>query len=225
MEQTCSRCHQTVPEGSCYCPVCGLPQIVYSAENAAGQGQPERWNQAVRDAGSIDWRPGLRLALSLAVPAGIVCSLLSPVNVLALVVMTATSAWVVALYMRNQRPAWITIGAGARLGLVTGLMAAWTSAAASALCLYAARYWFHSGKMFDDFWQTMVNQQMAQQWPAMGVDAQTIAITRTLMLSPQGRAGGVLCALAFLVCGLLVFSVAGGALGARFLGRPRRPEI
>lgn len=225
MEQTCNRCHQTVPDGSCYCAVCGLPQIVYSAENAAGQGQPERWNQAVRDAGSIDWRPGLRLALSLAVPAGIVCSLLSPVNVLALLVMTATSAWVVALYMRNQRPAWITIGAGARLGLVTGLMAGWTSAAASGVALYAARYWFHSGKIFDDFWQTMVSQQMVQQWTAMGVDAQTIAITRALMLSPQGRAGGVLCALAFLVGALLVFSVAGGALGARFLGRPRRPEI
>jgi hypothetical protein len=225
MEQTCNRCHQTVPEGSCYCPVCGLPQIVYSAENAAGQSQPERWNQAVRDAGSIDWRPGLRLALSLAVPAGILCSLLSPVNVLALLVMTATSAWVVALYMRNQRPAWITIGAGARLGLVTGLMAGWTSAAASGAALYAARYWFHSGRIFDDFWQTMVNQQMVEQWTSMGVDAQTIAITRTLMLSPQGRAGGVLCALAFLVGALLVFSVAGGALGARFLGRPRRPEI
>jgi len=225
MEQTCNRCHQTVPEGSCYCAVCGLPQIVYSAESAAAQGQPERWNQAVRDAGSIDWRPGLRLALSLAVPAGIVCSLLSPVNVLALLVMTATSAWVVALYMRSQRPAWITIGAGARLGLVTGLMAGWTSAAASGVALYAARYWFHSGKMFDDFWETMVNQQMVQQWTTMGVDAQTIAVTRTLMLSPQGRAGGVLCALAFLVGALLVFSVAGGALGARFLGRPRRPEI
>jgi hypothetical protein len=190
MEQTCNRCHQTVQEGACYCPVCGLPQLVYSAENAAAQGQPERWNQAVRDAGSIDWRPGLKLALTLAVPAGIVCSLLSPVNV-----------------------------------LVTGMLAGWTSAAASGVMLYAMRYWFHSGKLFDDFWETMVNQQMVQQWTSVGVDAQTIAITRTLMLSPQGRAAGVLCALAFLVSALLIFSVAGGALGARFLGRPRRPEI
>jgi hypothetical protein len=225
MEVTCNRCHQTVTDGSCYCPVCGLPQLVYSAENAAAQGQPERWNQAVRDAGSIEWRPGLRLALSLAVPAGVLCSLLSPVNVLALLVMTATSAWVVGLYMRSQQPAWITIGAGARLGLVTGVLAGWTSAAASGVALYAARYWFHSGKVFDDFWETMVSQQMVQQWAQMGVDAQTIAQTRSLMLSPQGRAGGVLCALGFLVAALLAFSAAGGALGARFLGRKRRPEI
>jgi hypothetical protein len=225
MEQTCNRCHQGVPDGSCFCPVCGLPQLVYSAEDNANQGQPERWNQVVRDAGSIDWRPGLRLSLSLALPAGIVCSLLSPMNVLALLVMTATSAWVVGLYMRSQRPAWITIGAGARLGLVTGVLAGWTSAAASGVALYAARYWFHSGKIFDDFWESMVSQQLVQEWTSMGVDAQTIAITRSLMLSPQGRAGGVLCALGFLIAALLVFSVAGGALGARFLGRPRRPEV
>jgi hypothetical protein len=225
MEQTCNRCHQTVQADSCYCPLCGLPQLVYSADDAPAPGQPERWNQAVRDAGSIDWRPGLRLALSLAVPAGIVCSLLSPVNVLALLVMTASSAWVVRLYMRSQRPAWITIGAGARLGLVTGVLAGWTSAAASGVALYAARYWFHSGKMFDGFWETMVSQQMVQQWTSMGVDSQTIAVTRSLMLSPQGRAGGVLCALGFLVAALLIFSTAGGALGARFLGRPRRPEL
>ncbi|HEX4029159.1 MAG TPA: hypothetical protein VHX20_02295 [Terracidiphilus sp.] len=225
MEQTCNRCHQTVQADSCYCPLCGLPQLVYSADDAPAPGQPERWNQAVRDAGSIDWRPGLRLALSLAVPAGIVCSLLSPVNVLALLVMTASSAWVVRLYMRSQRPAWITIGAGARLGLVTGVLAGWTSAAASGVALYAARYWFHSGKMFDGFWETMVSQQMVQQWTSMGVDSQTIAVTRSLMLSPQGRAGGVLCALGFLVAALIIFSAAGGALGARFLGRPRRPEL
>ncbi|HVU46209.1 MAG TPA: hypothetical protein VHD85_08785 [Terracidiphilus sp.] len=225
MEPTCNRCHQTVPEGSCFCPACGLPQIVYSAENFTGQGQPERWNQAVRDAASIDWRPGLRLVLSLAVPAGIICSLLSPVNVLALLVMTATSAWVVGLYMRSQRPAWITIGAGARLGLVTGIVAAWTSAAVSGVALYAGRFWFHSGKTFDEFWMTMVNQQLVQEWTSMGVDAQTIAQARAWAISPEGRAGGVLGALCFLAVALLIFSVAGGALGARFLGRRRRPEI
>ncbi len=225
MEQTCHRCHQGVPEGSCFCPVCGLPQLVYVAESSGGQDQPERWNPTARDADSIDWRPGLRLALALAVPAGVVCSLLSSLNVLALLVMTATSAWVVGLYMRNQRPAWITIGAGARLGLVTGIVAAWTSAAASGLILYATRYWFHAGKSFDDFWETMVNQQLVQEWASMGIDAQTIALTRSLMLSPEGRAAGVLSAMCFLAAALLIFSVAGGALGARFLGRRRRPEI
>jgi hypothetical protein len=224
MEITCNRCHQTVQAENCYCPVCGLPQLVYSAENSAAQGQPEKWNEVVRDAGSIDWRPALRFALMLAIPAGVVCSLLSPLNILALLVMSATGAWVVALYMRNRRPSWITLGAGARIGLVTGVLGGWTAAAASGVALYGARYWFHSGKVFDDFWDALVNQQMSQQWASMGADAQTIALTKSWMLSPEGRAGGVLCAVGFLVAALLVFAVAGAALSARFLARTRRPE-
>jgi len=223
MEITCNRCHQTVQAENCYCPVCGLPQLVYSAENTAAPGQPEKWSEVVRDAGSIDWRPALRLALMLAIPAGIVCSLLSPLNILSLLVMSATSAWVVALYMRNRRPSWITLGAGARIGLVTGVLGGWTAAAASGVALFGARYWFHSGKVFDDFWEALVNQQMSQQWASMGADAQTIALTKSWMLSPEGRAGGILCAVGFLVAALLVFAIAGAALSARFLARTRRP--
>ncbi|MGB6722933.1 MAG: hypothetical protein WBE72_19210, partial [Terracidiphilus sp.] len=204
MEITCTRCQQTVQAENCYCPVCGLPQLVYSAENSAGQGQPERWNETVRDAGSIDWKPALRFALMLAVPAGILCSMLSPVNILALLIMSATGAWVVALYMRNRRPAWITIGAGARIGLVTGVLGGWTAAAASGFTLYAGRYWFHSGKLFDDYWNTLINQQMPQQWASMGVDPQTITLTRSWALSPEGRAGVIVGALGFIAAALLV---------------------
>ena len=225
MEQTCHRCHQAVQVDSCFCPTCGLPQIVYSAENFAGQGQPERWNQAVRDAGSIEWRQGLRLALALAVPAGIVCTVLSAVNLSALLVMAATSAWVVALYMRSQRPAWITIGAGARLGLVTGIMAGWTSMAVSALALFASRYWLHEGKSFDDLWTVTVSQQSVGQWTSMGLDVQTAAQWRSFALTPQGRATCMVGTLCFVAFGLLAFSTAGGALGARFLGRRRKPEV
>src|ERR1700728_4221301 len=118
MEITCSRCHQTVQPEDCYCPICGLPQLVYTAENA-GPGQPdERWSEAVRDAGSIDWKPALRLILMLAIPVGALCSILSPVGIFGLLLMGGTGAWVVALYMRSQRPAWITMGAAGRVVLV-----------------------------------------------------------------------------------------------------------
>jgi hypothetical protein len=224
MELTCSRCHQTVETADCYCPFCGLPQFVYTADDSAGSGQPERWGEAVRDAGSVDWKQALRPALLLAIPAGLVCSLLSPVGIFALLLMAASSVWVVALYMRSQRPAWITIGAGARIGLVTGVVGGWTAAAMTGISLYAMRYWLHQGNVFDNFWQNLVNQQMSQQWTSMGVDAQTIALAKSWMLSPEGRAGWVLCAIAFLMATLLLFAVGGGALGARLLGRSRRPE-
>ena len=187
-------------------------------------GQPERWDEAVRDAGSVDWKPALRLALLLAVPAGILCSMLSPVGIFSLLLIAVTSAWVVALYMRSRRPAWITVGAGVRIGLVTGVVGGWTAAAMTGISLYAMRYWLHQGNVFDNFWQNLVNQQMSQEWTSMGVDAKTIALAKTWMLSPEGRAGWALFAIAFLMVALLLFAIGGGALGARLLARPRRPE-
>jgi hypothetical protein len=224
MELTCSRCHQTVQAGDCYCPVCGLPQLVYTADGSTSQGTPERWGEAVRDASTVDWKTALRTALLLAIPAGMLCAIPSPVGILGLPLMAVTAAWVVALYMRSQKPRWITIGAGARIGLVTGLLGSWAAAIMTGSILYAMRYWFHEGNAIDSFWENLVNQQMGQQWASMGTDPQTVAFAKALMLSPEGRAGWILCAIAFLMVTLLLFAVAGGALSARLFARFRRPE-
>jgi RNA polymerase subunit RPABC4/transcription elongation factor Spt4 len=225
MEITCHRCHQTVQADNCYCPFCGLPQLLYAADGAVAQAQPEKWNEAVRDAGTVEWKPALRAAVSLAIPAGMLCSMLSPLGILGLFLMAAAGAWVVVLYTRSQRPAWITIGAGARIGLVTGVLGSWTAAATTAITMFAMRFIFHNGKFFDDFWLNFVNQQLSQQWQTMGVDAQTIVLAKTWLLSPEGRAGWVLGAMLLFMAGLLAFAVAGGALGARLLARTRRPEV
>jgi hypothetical protein len=161
----------------------------------------------------------------LAIPAGILSSMLSPVSIFGMLLMAIAGAWVVILYMRTQRPAWITMGAGARIGLVTGLVGGWTAAATTGVTLFAMRYWFHQGKFYDDLWQNLVNQQMSQQWESMGVDAQTIALMKQLLLPPEGRAGWLLAAITLLATVLLLFAVAGGALGARLMARTRRPEV
>jgi hypothetical protein len=132
---------------------------------------------------------------------------------------------VVVLYVRSQRPAWITIGAGARIGLVTGVLGGWTAAATTAITLFVMRFWFHEGKFYDDLWQNLVNQQISQQWASMGVDAQTIALMKAWLLPPEGRAGWLLAAITLLTAALLLFAVAGGALGARLLAPSRRPDI
>jgi len=225
MEITCTRCHQTVQAENCYCSVCGLPQLVYAADGAPGQGQPERWNEAVRDAGSVDWKSALRFVVMVAIPAGLLCSLLSPISILGLPLMAATGAWAVVLYVRSQRPAWITVGAGARIGLVTGMLGGWTAAASTGFTLFAMRFWFHQGGFYDDLWQNLVNQQMSQQWTSMGVDEQTIAQMKAMLLPPEGRAGWLLAAITLLAVALLLFAVAGGALGAKLAARSRRPEI
>ena len=223
MEVTCSRCHQTIQPEDCFCPFCGLPQLVYTADGSATPGQPERVGEPVRDAGTVDWKPVLRLALMLAIPAGALCSLYSPAGILGLPLMAAAGAWAVALYMRGRRPAWITIGAGARIGLVIGILAGWTAAFTTAVSLYAMRFWLHQGPAIDDSWNSQINlsTQLLASW---GVDAQQIAMNRAIMVSPEGHAGAMLMDTSVLVLILLGFSVAGGALGARFLGRPRRIE-
>lgn len=225
MEITCTRCHQAVEADNCYCPACGLPQLLYSAENVPGQVAPEHFNEPIRDASTVDWKRAMRSALALAVPTGLLCSLFSPVSIFGLLWMAVAAAWAVALYLRSQRPAWITIGAGARIGLVTGLIGGWMAAAASGITLFVMRFVLHEGKTLDDTWQNIITDQVAGQWTAAGVDAQTIALYKTWLLSSEGRAGSMLSAILMLVTGLILFAAGGGAIGARLQARTRRPQV
>jgi hypothetical protein len=160
--------------------------------------------------------------LVLAVPAGLLCSLFSPVSLFGLLWMSVAAAWAVNLYLRSQRPAWITVGAGARIGLVTGLLGGWMAAAASGLTLFVMRYILHQGKELDDTWETIITDQVARQWTAAGIDAQTIILYKSWLLSPEGRAGSMLSAIGLLVLALVFFAVGGGAVGARLQARARR---
>jgi len=222
MEITCTRCHQAIQADNCYCPTCGLPQLQYLAENVPGQAPPERWLEPVHDASIVDWKRAIRPALALAVPAGILCSMFSPVSLFGMLWMAVAAAWVVALYLRNQRPAWITIGAGARIGLVTGLLGAWMATATTGTYLFVMRFALHQGKQLDDMWTSVVVDQAVPQWSAAGMDAQTLASTKALLLSPEGRAGTMLSAMIFFVAILVSFAIGGGALGAKFQARVRK---
>ena len=225
MEATCNRCHQGIPAESCFCPTCGLPQLVYTSEDAAASTVAERWTGAVHDASTVEWKPALRLAMLLAVPAGLLSSGQSPVWPLSLLWMAAAAAWTVTLYARRQRPGWVTTGAGARIGLVTGLLAGWFAFVASAVALYVMRFLFGQGKEFDGPWQAAVAQAQ-QQWQSVSLDAQTAAAVNKAskwLLTPEGKGASVLALLLVMEVVLLVFAVAGGALGARLMAR-RRPQ-
>ena len=225
MEVTCNRCHQAIPEESCYCPTCGLPQLVYASAESADPSQVQRWSEAVRDAGSVDWKPALRAALLTSIPAGLLSCGLSPVGLLGLFWVAMAAAWAVSLYVRRQHAPWITMGAGARIGLVTGLMSAWMAFLATGAALFAMRYFLHQGQAFDNVWQGMVDQSVNQQMQAMAADAQTLIAFKALLLSPEGRGAILLCGIIFLAFALLAFGAAGGALGARMMARSRRPEV
>jgi hypothetical protein len=229
MEITCNRCHQTIEAESCYCPSCGLPQLVYSTEEGAGPAPAERWTEAARDASSVEWKPALRVALMLAIPAGMLSCGLSPVGVLGLFWMPAAAAWAVTLYVRKQRPAWITMGAGARIGLVTGMLAGAVAFSISGGSLFAERFVFHQSTQIDAEWKTRVDaiEQMTQQMMAqMGAaDQAQIQAQKNLMLSPEGHAGFEAMNMATNTLFLLFFAAGGGAMSARLLARSRRPEV
>jgi hypothetical protein len=230
MDLNCSRCHQPVQDGYCYCPACGLPQLVYSAENSGDEGQSTRWDRAVRDASAVDWKSALRSILPLAIPAGILCSTLSPVGILGLLMVGGAAAWAVALYMRRQRPAWITVGAGARIGLVCGLLAGALAFAMSGCELYTQRYILHQGSQIDADWKKFVDldMQFSHQFGGWIGTPQSSQIQaqetqeQKWMLSPEGHAGIVIADFAFGSFLLVIFAMAGGALGARRLARPRQ---
>ena len=230
METTCNRCNQSVPGDSCYCPSCGLPQLVYQADPGAIPPASDRWPEAVRDAGSIDWKTGIRAILTLAVPAGMLTSQLSPLRGLGIFWMSTAAGLAVFLYMRRQRPAWITIGAGARMGLVTGLIAGWLAFGLSGVDLFVSRVVRHQGGEIDSAWVEAVTEmdrqtQRVEAQMSLPYNAAQAESQRKWMLSPEGEAGFQTVGLAWYCSLLTLFAVAGGAIGARMVDRRRRPEI
>lgn len=233
MEVTCTRCHQAVQTDNCYCPACGLPQLVYPADVPPGQSSPERWDGAGRDAGCVDWKPALQVALLMALPAGLLSSSVTPLGTLGLLWMAIAATWAVALYMRRQRPAWITIGAGARIGLVTGVLAGWLAFGINGGQLFIQRFVLHQSSQIDGTYKTFVldtfqekaQQTLAGMGPTDAAQVQTqLAQIQAWMQSPEGHAEFWALGLAFNSLFLLLFAVAGGALGARLLARAPRAE-
>lgn len=234
METTCTRCHQAIPADGLYCPACGLPQLVYAGEDTLAPAQAGTWTDAaILDPGGVDWKQALRAVLVLAVPAGLLSSELSPVGIFGLFWIAVAAAWAVALYGRRQRAAQrsfaVTTGAGARIGLATGIIAGWSTFAASSASLFVSRFLLHQGKDFDDLWKARV-ADMTQQWQTMSVanpDPQAAAIFKSLatwFLSPTGKAASTLGGLLMLETLLLIVAVIGGAIGARMIAGPRRQQ-
>jgi len=145
--------------------------------------------------------------------------------------MAGAALLAVLVYMRRRRPGWITMGAGARIGLVTGLLGGWMAFAISGSALYVQRFVFHQADQIDGDWKTalLASQAMTQQWMA-GMTTPEIAQAQTakslaIALSPEGHAAWAAVGFAGDAMFLLFFAVAGGALGARIMARAKRPEV
>ena len=153
---TCQRCHETIREEDRYCPVCGLPQLLYvpaedalqplSLESDSDRGVADPAGFAAPGLrGSLQvfaWRPALRAAMILAVPAAVICSGLTPIG---LICMAGAAAWAVSLYSKRERTGWLSMGTGARIGLLTGVLASWLTLGMDGVSLWVARFFFAPG--------------------------------------------------------------------------------
>jgi hypothetical protein len=147
--------------------------------------------------------------------------------------MTTSAAWAVTLYVRSQKPAWITTGAGVRIGLVTGILAGWLAFGMSSGALFVQRYFLHQAGQIDSDWKALVEslRQVSQQGTAgmAPADAAQVQAAYAQILAflakPEGHAGFLAFGLAANALFLLLFAAAGGALGARWMAHYRRPEI
>jgi hypothetical protein len=216
-----------------------LPQLTYSAaetpaglEDGAAQGGRGATGSLTGLADGIAWRPAVKTSLMLAVPAAVLCSGVTPIGPsLGLLWMGGAAAWAVGLYFKRARPGWLTLGAGARIGLVTGLFASWLTLSVNGVALWVTRFVLHQGGQMDSAWATEVQSslQLSQQMVAqMGMTsaqaAQSTQFSQAWMLSAEGRAGIALSTFLAGAVFLVFFAMMGGALGARLLAQPRRPS-
>jgi hypothetical protein len=170
----------------------------------------------------------------MAIPAGLLSSEATPTGRFGLLWMATAAAWAVVIYMRNQKPAWITLGAGARIGLVTGLLGSWLAFGVSGGALFVERFIFHQGSQIDaeyssifiSKFQQTAQQTVAGMGPTDAAQAQAVFTgMQTWIMSPEGHAAMWIGSLAFSSLFLLLFAVCGGALGARIQAHRRRPVV
>ena len=227
---TCTRCHQTIQAENCYCPACGLPQLVYTADGVPGQVQPERWNEAVRDASTVEWKPALRAALMLAVPAGLLSSGFRRWASLAALDGCGRSLGGGAL---RAQPAAGMDHHGSRRPHRPGYRLAGRldgSAPPAVRCLSSGSSSTRPAsrrRLADPCrHEPAVDASNGLQGWERGrrSELRPLKLRFSLLLSPEGHAGIEASALlnSFL---LILFAVGGGALGARMLARTSRPEI
>jgi hypothetical protein len=227
MEVNCQRCQAAIDPDNSYCSACGLPQLTYSTDETPGPISQQPWHEGGDDAGEVVWRTALRISFLMSIPAGIACSIVSPLGNYGLIWMAVAAAWVVAIYVRRVQPAWITAGAGVRIGLISGVFSSWFAFFISSIALFTQRFLFHQGAEIDSQFKVFVDTFQKNYLPMvqqMNPDPAELANAQSFvawMRSPEGQAGLALLNLTIVCVILLVISMVGGVIGARLSARAR----
>ncbi len=221
MEHSCHQCGVAVEEGTAFCPQCGAPQIRVATaheepaspplppgtpEDAQPPAEPVELGPEVPETAAragVEWSQ----AVPSAAMAGIVLALAWVVPPLGFVLWVVAAGLVgVAFYRRRVPSGTLTPRMGARIGLISGLFGFGVFAFLMAMELLAG-----SGRFRE------LLQQMLQQAVARNPDPRAQQAMQQLM-TPAGLALLVTFAMVLFLVVFLVFSAAGGALGAWLMG-------
>lgn len=222
MEHSCHQCGAAVEEGTAFCPQCGAPQIrVASAheepaspplppgtpEDAQPPAEPVELGHEAASAAApahIEWSQALPAA---ATAAGVLALawVIPPVGFVLWVVAAGLVG--VAFYRRRVPAGALTPRLGARIGALSGLFGF-----AMVVFLLGLELLARGGGKFRG-----LLQQVLQQTAARNPDPRAQEAVQQLM-TPAGMAFLVTFALILFLVVFLLFSAAGGALGAWLIG-------
>jgi hypothetical protein len=164
----------------------------------------------------IAWPKAIASAAMLAVPAGLLSSLLS----FSTVWVIAGSAWTTIFYRRSTATRLNPV-LGSRIGCVFGVFAAIISTAMDALNLLVSRYGLHHGAEIDNHLHTAMKAGIDRMLASNPESMHQIPWFFHFWLSADGQAALVLVSALVSATSMLGFSALGGALGARYFSRSR----
>lgn len=164
---------------------------------------------------AVDWRLGLSAA-AIGGLASALASLIPLVSLGCCLWMLGGGALAVSFYHRRRPGTDVSSGMGARLGAVTGVLGFFIFAGLTALRLFVEVVIFHMGGRIRD-----EMRQALEQSAARNPDPQVQAMMQW-MVTPQGFATFVTIGMLLFFIAFIVFSTAGGALGASLFGKRDR---
>ena len=225
MKLPCHRCENTLDSEASFCSQCGAPQLRFTPQEPSALQEASAEGGRVHvppgnDREGIQWKAAIQIAALVSLVVGLLSSILA---VGSLLWVLSGAVLVVALYHRRVPYTVLQPGLGARIGVVTGTMTAAIAVAGNTLLLLVQRYGLHQGKLLDDTLARTFQQAMSRADVGAGAQTQMTAAI-AFMLSPEGRAGMVLLGMAFIAFIILILSIVGGVLGARFYRSASAPR-
>lgn len=223
MDHPCYKCGHSIEDGKPFCPQCGAPQIRVAMSEASSE------SMSADDAATAEPSRGVRPG-SLGIPANSLsgswtqalkpCALAAAIAVALQFVglnpfLGAVAAGFLAAAFSRRRISGTAIGAGAgaRLGVLSGLLLF----AMSTIPEMFALAMLHKGAEIRSQMMEKL-QQMATRYP--GPESQPFL---DFVKSPDGFAIMMVASVIFALVAFVVLGGLGGALGAAFLGRNDRP--